>query len=301
MSIVAPTSRTDTAIRFGPAWSKLHHGLGEFEEPHEWSESRARACTLFFDTIRIYVPEVIANLHSLVFPVFADAWEAGAETATLERYDETIVCHSAKWEKALWWWDYLNGLADYGDDTIAPWEVPNELLRLREQLWTWCARWGLFESWCLDKALLMLRLWLQIPNEEEFIADTWSTFTARPSSSQPQRRIVFGCTNWNPLTETRAKGRQRMLAEIEQELDEHLDFTELLARASGQRRTPRKSADHFVWLVQYQVQQHSFTRIADAVCRDRKTVERAIKDAAVLVGVSLRRPSKGGRPRKTAA
>lgn len=92
------------------------------------------------------------------------------------------------------------------------------------------------------------------------------------------------------------------------ELKRHLSaavkaYVESLRRemgARGYRPTPRKSTLlHFVWLVRYQVQGWDFPMIAQKYHAERQTVDEAVRNTALLVGLKLRDGSKGGRPKKT--
>lgn len=58
-----------------------------------------------------------------------------------------------------------------------------------------------------------------------------------------------------------------------------------------------REIDHIKWLVLYQVKRLSFGRIARDNYRGRKTVEDGVKKFASLIGLPLRSPTKGGRPR----
>ena len=99
----------------------------------------------------------------------------------------------------------------------------------------------------------------------------------------------------NPLEEDRATFLRRA--------DEHWQARVALLESLGYERTNTKpTLDHVRWLIRYQVKGESFGAIArdgsDESADRTKTVTDAIKNLAHLIELPLRRPSRGGRPRK---
>ena len=82
-----------------------------------------------------------------------------------------------------------------------------------------------------------------------------------------------------------------------------LSMIEKRLRELGYGPAPWKKADnppitHFRWLALYQCAEFSRMRIADVYKYDRRNVSAAISRTAKPIGLRLRAPSKGGRPRR---
>ena len=103
---------------------------------------------------------------------------------------------------------------------------------------------------------------------------------------------------WNPITETKADARRRILSELRVELGNHLDAIEARFNAAGYEKTPtsREQFRHLQWVVMYHVLELPFAEISRRENVERQSVEKAIKRMADLIGLSLRPPSTGGRP-----
>jgi hypothetical protein len=115
--------------------------------------------------------------------------------------------------------------------------------------------------------------------------------------------IAFRPAAWNPRLETRADATERIMGELRSHLSKIMNKIEDEQRVRvGDTPTPikRSGRDHFIWLARYQVLGASFRQIADTEYREPQTVFEAIKDTATLIGLPLREPHRGGRPRKTA-
>lgn len=98
---------------------------------------------------------------------------------------------------------------------------------------------------------------------------------------------------WEPFQESRAKATARIMADLERQLNAQMDA----AQPEPSRRMARKDAQHFRWLVAYQILGQSRNQIAREAGRDRTQVGRAIAEAANLAGITLR-AAMPGRPRK---
>lgn len=108
---------------------------------------------------------------------------------------------------------------------------------------------------------------------------------------------------WDRFREDRACYVERARAEFERQLTAQLDAIEAEAQAAGDEPTPikRTGAEHFRWLVRYQVRGERFAHIARDVCRGTPTVKEAVQETAALLDLPLRAPDPPGRPRKTRA
>jgi hypothetical protein len=171
---------------------------------------------------------------------------------------------------------------------------------------------GTLDSWRTSPRKRGPLSW-ELPYRPFPVGDGWGFLRARPDVGDlftpPPRELEevpfrFSCPSWNPFEETRGKFKKRALETLERDLDRQLDQVENLMALLKNPKTPRKlSANHFSWLVQYQVQGLRYKEIragSDDVSHDQSVVD-GVQDAArQVVGpcwqVSLRR-AKRGRPR----
>ncbi len=106
---------------------------------------------------------------------------------------------------------------------------------------------------------------------------------------------------YNPRTETEDEAVARILPQLEQRLRDTLRMTReddaMMGNTVPSRELPPKH--HFEWTVRYQVLLESYAKIAKADgIREPRTVSEAVRSVGALIGLTLREPSKGGRPRK---
>jgi hypothetical protein len=171
---------------------------------------------------------------------------------------------------------------------------------LREGLHAWARRWHLTDDWFLGAALHQLGYWR--------FADTadynhWEVVEPISWQSLPldERRFVFEDAGWDAPAEPRDVAEKRIRQAFDRALRRYFRDMDREMQGTGWTRTLYKpTADHFTWLVAYQVEGLSYPRIAQQFYRDRVTVMEGVKRVASLIGLTLRPPSKPGRPRKTA-
>jgi hypothetical protein len=60
----------------------------------------------------------------------------------------------------------------------------------------------------------------------------------------------------------------------------------------------KQGVGHFLWLVRYQIQRWDYSAIARHYNTDAPTVYEGVNNTASVIGLSLREPSRGGRPKK---
>jgi hypothetical protein len=107
---------------------------------------------------------------------------------------------------------------------------------------------------------------------------------------------------YDPRTETENEAVARIMPELERRLRNALRVTERDDRDQGETvsNRPLPPAHHFGWTVRYQVLGESYRKIAETDdIREVRTVSDAVRRVSDLVGLTLREPGKGGRPRKT--
>jgi len=105
---------------------------------------------------------------------------------------------------------------------------------------------------------------------------------------------------YDPRAETENDAVKRIMPELERRLRKALKVTALddadLCETVPTRNLP--PGRHFDWTVRYQVLGESFARIAASDGVLDRTVSDGVHAVADLIGLTLRKPSKGGRPRK---
>lgn len=141
----------------------------------------------------------------------------------------------------------------------------------------------------------------------ELVQAAWSWFApCEPGApiqddAGPQLKwFDFGAA-WYPHRESWTTFSRWVKERFEAELRAYRDYTDHEMEQEGFVRNDRKTAPpelHFDWLVHYQVQGWSYQKIATQYRKSRKAVEGAVKDTAQLIGLTLRAPGRGGRPRQ---
>lgn len=106
---------------------------------------------------------------------------------------------------------------------------------------------------------------------------------------------------YDPRRETEDDAVARIMPGLEERLRDVLRETRehdaIMGDTVPTRMLPPKQ--HFEWTVRYQVLGESFAKIANADgIREARTVSEAVRSVAGLIGLTLREPDKGGRPRK---
>jgi len=183
--------------------------------------------------------------------------------------------------------------------------------------WAWLAILGTLYAWSDDPEKCR-KLELELPHWPYPIGEGWGLmsvlkgtegFTINDLFVPPFKTIEhlpfrFQCPGWNPLQEKRDEARQRILKQLECDLDLRMDQAENLVKLFDFTVAPAKvSTDHFDWLVQFQIQEKTFYRISkdDPAEPDPQTVSDGVKSAAYLVigpawETWLRQP-RPGRPK----
>jgi hypothetical protein len=111
----------------------------------------------------------------------------------------------------------------------------------------------------------------------------------------------FSAPAWNPLVQSRAEAEQRLNEAFERERDRYFAERETALSTSARftpEPAPRELSEHLNWLVRYQVLGESQGTISRRHNRSPRAVATGIRAAAKYVGVTIRSPSKGGRPRR---
>lgn len=182
---------------------------------------------------------------------------------------------------------------------------------LQKALREWSAQFNLDANWMRDVALETIHTWLsysQYPKRSfAFFTIPWSEL------SEEEMRFEFVHPGWDPtmvtwqeaLNDEEDPYHLGIRPAFEKHLKEYRKRMETLVVNRGYHRVRHvKKKSHIPWLVYYQLTPSAsfsavvkhFTHPKDPVRREN--VENAVKDTAKLIGLKLKPPSKGGRPRK---
>lgn len=142
------------------------------------------------------------------------------------------------------------------------------------------ARWGLPERF------RMLAVY-------EVVGMGWPIAAVGPSDHAEDRALALELAAYNPLMQTRQEWRDEALRLIER----HLDDMERLAKGRGLRDLPRAQevARHADWLIRRRFLGEPLGAVAESADVEPKTVQLAIRNLTVLLGLTL--TPKPGRPR----
>ncbi len=170
---------------------------------------------------------------------------------------------------------------------------------LDDALLAWGTSWALTDDWILDRAGATVLAWLRAPSV--FRKPRWQ-FGATITWAMGRAPFGFEHEGWDPSMDARVEVEAEMRQAFQGALRRYLRKREQDARAEGLRRAPglREAPAHVRWLAHYQVAGRSMEEIARHVHRDRTTVRDAIHWMARFLGLTLRRPTTAGRPRRRA-
>lgn len=162
-----------------------------------------------------------------------------------------------------------------------------ELRPLRSSLKEWASRWHLEDNWCLELALQTICMWDLNPSSRG------AFHSATGGKQLDTARLAPDLGSWNPTRESRAEFQANAKVQFELILDQYCDAVETQAIRAGLKRTREKrSFAHFYWLARFQVHGETPAHIwrFDPARHQgsRRAVEKAIKDLARLIELTLR-------------
>lgn len=201
-------------------------------------------------------------------------------------------------------WIFLGAVREHGPKVL---QDLAELLPspTDEELGAWASRWHLSEPWVLEVARDSIEWWA-VSKPEPL---TWSLIGPEKGALVPPvPSLDLG--PWWPWFETRQEAERRLRKDFPKRLKAYLDGVQASLEEQGLSRPQEKrsnlaehadiggdAAQHFTWLALYQCQEMSHQTIADQLNRDRRSVGKALKKTADMIGLTLREP-KPGRPRQ---
>lgn len=317
MGSVPPADREHEPIVFiaRPAWDSLEEWLGEYDRPGDASYVQARARSLSFRLVWEEAPHVISALQRGPLACYSEAqtvfddWRRRQDETLHEWATQLSWTDDSEWEDwhasqrrvrhALYTWENLTS-------TVTGASVPpQEFVALWREMSHWSQLHCLTANWCLSRAFTMLVAWYEQETDPSWEGpddeDIWTYLGEeypRPRKTAVPIKVSF--VPWHPYEETRAAAARRIQSDLQRQVEAHLDHTTHELYAAGSRRIASQSWHHIEWLFRYQIQGESSTRVAAEARVERKTVEAGVRKAAALLGLCLRPPKKGGRPRKSA-
>jgi len=147
----------------------------------------------------------------------------------------------------------------------------------------------------VSQVLFSKRLWLG-KNREDFAGIQQN---ATHEVTLPVTVLAF-----SPLAMTEAQWRRASLEVFEKAMKDYLQSVSIIweaIKAAGEytKVKRKRETEHLEWLARYQVEGKSYHAIREESGKaDLRTVQEAIMRTAELIGLPLRAPTRGGRPRK---
>lgn len=168
----------------------------------------------------------------------------------------------------------------------------------RKSLTTWSCDHYLAEMWCRERAYETLSMWQASPllRRERMWNDAPVRYPIIASRSE-RPKFVFSYNTMYPVEGLRSEIKRRILDMCERELEAFLDERERRAEDGGLVRTPEKrKLEHFVWLVEHQINGLMYREIAEKYQDENgieiRKISEAITSTASWIGLTLR-PAQG--------
>lgn len=156
----------------------------------------------------------------------------------------------------------------------------------------WLERWHLTETWALNAALWTVESWMPLPRYARAPRRLVWRFN-NPRVSYPP---VIGRIEVNETFEQLAgESTDDFLKRVAARLEANLEGYRAHVNSEGYLPTPVKTAKHFQWCALRQVWGYSYALIAQAVNRERQSVESAAREAFEHIGMTPRKLLVGRR------
>jgi hypothetical protein len=273
---------------------------GRVEHPEE-RVSTFLARSAFMGLVSDEAPAVLDDLADEPWHLFKSVFWTGLERSKEDEEDFLDL--------GIWDWARLQSSID--DCLVQQAESHGSsrgLLAVRDAVLGWSRTWQLDATWVRSGALRTLARCCVFP-AEAMVRRSWefgSVSLRGPvdrSLPSPMSYLRMGSVRWDPTIETLEDARVRIRAYVDTELDRIL----LEAKALGFVDPPR---DREVWdrlrrLAVYQCCRPEWSQ--DRLQKDPRLNTRGLTKTAIatglarasdLVGLPLRAPGRGGRPRK---
>lgn len=266
---------------------------------------------LFLDSVRDVAPEVLRDLADTPLDAFLATFLQFATVPSLY-----FMVHAHRASSWLLPSDAVPAPIVLGESVPVPSFLTEERERRIALLRDWARRWELHTSvddWLLWTAAETVLWWCQCRAAREsesvdYLPDDgrewWHGGHLEPIQLRDdEKRVAFPAFDWDPQLELKADAAKRIGTDLDRILHEQLDDIESHARGRDMVRPVTKAtgSEHFRWLVRWQVRRESYREIADSTGDRNLTqnaIQLAVRETALLVGLTRRRPNPPGAPRK---
>ena len=184
-------------------------------------------------------------------------------------------------------------------------DLSERIYKVYLHLYQWSLRWGISDKWFLEQGLQTLNLWCRREMTSNW---DWAYIPEFLITLSPHRlNFHFKYTQWHPEANSwsfyKKRARKRLLAEFEKVADSYRKQRE---RAIGKRQRARdkRSEEHFLWLIDFQISGLEISEVVDKYFNHRldighstgldySTVREALQSLATVLPLTLR--SKRGK------
>ncbi|MDT7690172.1 MAG: hypothetical protein QOE46_2931 [Acidobacteriota bacterium] len=231
----------------------------------------------FFQYIRQIAPEVLEELRGVPFDLYSITFPPNR-------------WHALENEYGRWWYVFE-------DDTYP--RDPS-IYQLRDSLNYWSEKFNLRDEWCIKQAFRTLDQWYQNSRFADALMWGREAYGYMPPVGLEEGKFTFTFHRWDTVAQSRGEYQREVEQAFRQYRIEYCDRIEELTRERDYvEQKKKRDTTHFAWLAWYQVKNKPQSWICKEFNATRSTVAEAIKGAAAICNLSLRKPTSAGRPRKT--
>jgi hypothetical protein len=279
---------------------------GDFYEAGDLFETilRRNATAYFLSVIARNHRHVLCDLATHVLPAYREAVEELRTAGDAAVADE--LCQN-------WVLVQVVRRPEWLEELASRFPGSQHIRRLKNKLYEWANRYRLNLPHLADTALATVAAWLGDPDRAEQLL--WNHYQATDFEPMiPTAKVQFAVEAWSPRGETEANARRRLQESLLGQLDQYMAQVKADKAGLKWRPSPTKTEieSHMGWLALYQVEGLSISEIArrcldkgEGVGTARKRIAAGIDSAGELLAGDAwpdwkRRPSRGGRPKKSA-
>ena len=177
-----------------------------------------------------------------------------------------------------------------------------EVRQLRDAVLGWALKFNLTDEWVLDRAMQTLYRWRKTPETE----NAWGSFPIFAGDGliieATERLFDFQHEGWGVEFEPWDEFLQRFQSDLDKKLDVYRQRVLNIAQTRGWTQRPNilYKPGHFQWLAVFQTRGKSPAEVLeDTNMRemDPSTALKAIQNVADAIGLTLRKPRKGRKPK----
>lgn len=271
---------------------KSDEPLFAFIERDKFIRSADRAMIEFLRAIARVAPEVLSSLSRDVLPLYKPIFSSEVE------YDREFLTTVFANEITFGFWGRMP-IEDMPDKLIEDPQEGNAFRRLRSAIYRWAKRYHL-DGYILDSALLTLQAWCEHKIPEGY---DWEYKLIRPVVYDPKLGFQFDYPSWQQESDTWLSYEKKLdesFSAIKQAYKE-----QMLQKPLSKKVIAKYKPEHFEWLVCFQIKEMAYKDVyllyrQPCNIGTVKAVEKAVKEAASLLNLQLRKSGKRrGRPPKS--